>query len=136
MFKIISTKEYNDIKNHILILQDEISELESKKEFDFDKFLKEVLGREIRWVDTSKMGKETYDKWYNEAQGLLGSNIVKSLLGYEEADGTIINGEITKDLIEYIAKETKNYDEVMNARMKIVGIELLRSYLNSLVKIN
>lgn len=137
MFKIISTKEYNDIKEHIATLEDQLIESgEEKPQYDFDSFLKEVLGREIRWIDTSKMDNESFDRWYNEAQVLLQSDIVRSLIGFNDPDGTRVNGEIVKDLMEFIAKDTRNFEEVMYARMKIVGIELLKTYLQEICKRN
>lgn len=135
MFKIIKTKEYNKIKEELSQYKKFAEDYGNKKQYNFESFLKEVLGREIRWIDTSKMSKENYQRWYKEAQVLLESEVVRSLLGYQDPDGTMINGEITKDLIEHIAMNTKNFDEVMNSRMKIVGIELLKQYLNNLIKV-
>jgi len=140
MFKIVNKKDYQDLidsrnnaEKRIEFLQKNIPTV---KEYNFDSFLKEVLGREIRWIDTSKMDDESFDRWYNEAQVLLQSDIVRSLIGFNDPDGTRVNGEIVKDLMEFIAKDTRNFEEVMYARMKIVGIELLKTYLQELCKRN
>lgn len=139
-YKIIKEEKINqmqilidDLGQSVCNKLEEIKELK-KNQYTFDKFLKEELGREIRWIDTSKMDNESYDRWYNEAQVLLQSDIVRSLIGFDDPDGTHVNGEIIKDLMEYIAIKPKNFDEVMYARMKIVGIELLKTYLQELCK--
>jgi peptide subunit release factor 1 (eRF1) len=85
------------------------------------------LKKPISWVDTSGFQEGEQRTWYNEAQSLKNNPVFKSLCGDENC-----NGEITKDIIEYIAKQSKDFQEVLYWRAKIAGIELLKNLIYSI----
>lgn len=84
-----------------------------------------LLGRPIKWVETDRMDYAEKVYWYNEAQSLLKNKVFQSIAGKTE-DGVKINGEAVKDLIEHIARSSKNEREMDYWRAKIAGVELIK----------
>ncbi len=64
--------------------------------------------------------------WENDAKALLQNQVFEHFVGKTERDGTKTNGELAKNLILHIAKNSQNWEEVKDLRMKLVGLEILR----------
>lgn len=92
-----------------------------------------ILRNDIVWIDKDKMNSTDRLSWGNEAKALLENRVFQSLVGKIDAEGNKTNGEIVKNLIEGIARNSKDYDEVRFLRSTINGIELIREYAEDLL---
>lgn len=95
--------------------------------FDSKCLLEKILCRPLNWVDTSNFSENEQRIWHGEAQALLRNPVFVSLCGDSKS-----NGEIVKDLIEYIAKNSKNFEEVLYLRAKIAGVELIKNLVSTI----
>lgn len=85
--------------------------------------IKKIVAKEIVWIDKDLMDEAARLQWSNEARNLLENKVFKSLVGDYHHN---TNGEIIKNLIEYCAKESQNWEDLMGARWKMVGITLIK----------
>lgn len=93
----------------------------------------ELLERSIVWIDKDKMSQPDRERWANDAKALLDNPVFQSLVGKIERNGTKTNGELVKNLIEGIARNSKDFDEVKFLRATINGVELIREYAEDLL---
>lgn len=80
-----------------------------------------VLDRGIDWFDHTKLSREKRLKYFTDAQAALRNETLQN-----EAK------HIIADLVEHIAKQTRDFREVENLRMTINGIQLLKERLESI----
>jgi hypothetical protein len=106
----LSTKV--ELVNEIYKLNKEIKDLKTNPQ----RAVEDILGREIKYLDVSKLTDEGRLAIYNEAQLLLRNRVFQSLVGK------------AKNIIEQISRYSKNFDEVRDLRMTINGVELIRQY--------
>ena len=112
----------NALKNENKILSEKIIELE-KRIGDPAEVVKKMLGRPIKFVDTSKMSKEAYNAYYREAQAIVNNETFLS-----EINALIV------DLVNSAARDTEDYRQVLNRRFTLCGIELLKHRIEDLAK--
>lgn len=129
MIKILWPKKIIEAyKDEIDLLTERCEELRTAKGV-----VEDVLSREIVWMDKDKMNEPDRLRWSNEAKALMDNMVFQSLVGRTDKDGIKTNGEIVKNLIEGIARDSGSYDEVKFLRATINGIELIRQYAEELV---
>ena len=126
MFKIeLNKRKYDDMVKQFMSTIVELSRAKGVVE--------RALGRDIVWIDKDKMNETDRLAWGNEAQALLDNRVFQSLVGQVDREGNKTNGEIVKNIIEGIARNSKDYDEVQFLRATINGIELIREYAEELL---
>lgn len=77
-----------------------------------------VIGRGIKWYDYNELKPDLRNLYYQQAQSVLKNNTWINELNHFSAD-----------LVHYIAKEAKDFDEVLMNRAMIVAIESFRERL-------
>jgi len=77
--------------------------------------IQKILGEKLKWNNTKKLGKEEQREYYADAHNLLRSEVFENE----------INGYI-KQLVEGIAKGSKNFEEVVALRYSINGVQALK----------
>ena len=77
--------------------------------------IEKILGEKLKWFDPKAMGKEEQREYYADAHNLLRSDVFKNE----------INGYV-KQLVEGIAKGSKNFEEVVALRYSINGVQALK----------
>jgi len=92
-----------------------------------------ILDRPIRWIDWKSLGKEDKLAWGREAKSVLENRAFKSLCGYKKQDGTKINGELVKVIMESGFRHSGDYQSLRDARMIICGIERIWEELESML---
>ena len=119
-------KEVENLKSICEMLQNQIMEEEKNR---LDLAIKEVLGRDIRFINEEAMNKQASTEFYNEAQALLKNKVFRSYYGYRDKDNVEFNGKITIDAMEFISKETQNFKEVENNRALFLSFDRFRKSL-------
>ena len=134
--KLIKFREANEyLGDKIEDLEKQLSDktieyLELKAEAkDPRNLLKNILNRDIKWIDVAGMDETQLAEWQANAKSALDNPVIKSLIGGIDDNGNLTNGEIVKNLIEYIARNSKDHGETRDLRMTINGAELIRQYL-------
>jgi len=84
------------------------------------------LSRPMVWTDWRGMDLESRREWAKDAKNLLENRVFRSFCGYRDRSGIKTNGEMSKDIIEHLARHAKDYQEVIALRMTMNGIELVR----------
>ena len=98
---------------------------------DIQNFTNRILERPIEWIDMQAMPMEVRTAMSAEARAVLENRAFQSLCGKMGPERT--NGELVKTLIEHIARYAITEQEMMNMRMTINGIELIRGYLEAML---
>ena len=80
-----------------------------------ERVIMDILGEKLKWFDPKGMGKEEQREYYADAHNLLRSEVFKNE----------INGYV-KQLVEGIAKGSKNFEEVVALRYSINGVQALK----------
>lgn len=112
-----------ELVNEVYKLNKQIKDLKTNPQ----RAVEDILGREIKYIDYNTLTDDGRLAIYNEAQLLLKNRVFQSLVGKVE-NGSKINGEIAKNIIEQISRYSKSFDEVRDLRMTINGVELIRQY--------
>lgn len=104
-------------------------EMESHKcpEPTAEAVIENILRRPLAWVDMKKMDTNTRRTWGGHALSLLNNPLFQALSGTVGLNGDKdTSGELAKDIIEHIAKQSRDHAETRDLRMTLNGIELLR----------
>ena len=82
--------------------------------------LRKIMGRDISWFDYDKLDENAKKRYYADIQAVI-------------KNGSFINelNHLIADQVEYIAREAKNWDEVMNIRMTINAVDMIKERLES-----
>lgn len=89
--------------------------------------IEKILNRPLAWVDMTKMDVATRRQWGGHATALLQNPLFQALCGtVGKTKSEETSGELVKDLIEHIAKKSKDHEETRDLRMTINGVELVR----------
>lgn len=112
--KTIDTQE-----NTINTLHDRIQAL-SVKIGDPAEVVKKMLGRPLKWKDISKMTDAAKREYAMGAKQALENETLMSEIN-----------RLTVDLINDIAKETSDFQQVLNRRFTLNGVQLIKERLES-----
>lgn len=82
--------------------------------------LEKIMKRGIEWFDYDKLDENAKKRYYADIQAVI-------------KNGSFINelNHLIADQVEYIAREAKNWDEVMNIRMTINAVDMIKERLES-----
>jgi len=113
-------KELTETKDMLREERDAVIDLENdffylREKSTPEAVIEEILGEKLKWFDPKGMGKEEQREYYADAHNLLRSEVFKNE----------INGYV-KQLVEGIAKGSKNFEEVVALRYSINGVQALK----------
>lgn len=118
--RILSTEErIKSLENINNLLSKEIEKLLSKSTPEI--VVENVLGRNIKWFDYEDLDKTGRILYYEDAQAALRNRTLSNEINH-----------LLSDTIEFIAKDTTNFEEVDRSRRVIVAIELLKERLEGI----
>lgn len=82
--------------------------------------LEKVMKRGIEWFDYDKLDNNRKKEYYNDIQAVI-------------TNGSFINelNHLVADQVEYIAREARNWEEVMSVRMTINAVDMIKQRLES-----
>ena len=83
------------------------------------------MERGIDWYDPKDQDDNAQRVYYNEAQSILKNDVFNNELNHYIAE-----------MVNYIAMETKDFDQVMHVRSAIVALESFRARLEKIAKPN
>lgn len=113
-------KELTETKDMLREERDAVIDLENdffylREKSTPEAVIEEILGEKLKWFDPKGMGKEEQREYYADAHNLLRSEVFKNeIAGY------------VKQLVEGIAKGSKNFEEVVALRYSINGVQALK----------
>lgn len=115
----------NSLKVDILekenkVLRESISSLEQRLG-DPAEVIKKVLGRPIKWKDVSRMKPEQQRAYYLEAKNVLENEAFINEISAMEYD-----------LVNDIAKNTEDFQQVLNRRFILCGVLALKERLENI----
>ena len=113
-------KELTETKDMLREERDAVIDLENdffylREKSTPEAVIEEILGEKLEWFNPKAMGKEEQREYYADAHNLLRSEVFKNE----------INGYV-KQLVEGIAKGSKNFEEVVALRYSINGVQALK----------
>jgi len=117
------------MKKYLAAQLDRISEWllpKEKVESTTFELIERILDRPIEWVRWNELGEDDRRAWGSEARALLDNRAFKSLCGYTKPDGTKVNGELVKVIMETCFRYADDYTKVRDARMIVSGIERIK----------
>ena len=85
------------------------------------KVVEKMLGRKLKWKDTNKMNDAQRREYFLGAKQVLENETFKSVVD-----------EATFDLVNDIAKNSEDFQQVLNRRFTLNGMQLIKERLESI----
>ena len=123
-------KKLQEKERYIAELTDESNKWHDKyievlRESTPENVLRVIMNRGINWYDYSELSVEKQKAYYDGAQSLLRSKVLSNEINHYIAD-----------MVEFAAKDSKDFAGVRDARMTINGLETLKERLESIIDPN